>query len=278
MAAFALATPATCAPARVQRATKSNVQQRAAVRALKATRTRSVCMRSHKQVVYAATMEEQAKQMSEAEKRWQANVTSGRVKSVSASELMEMVQAGEWQVLDVRPFDEVEKAYQAGSVHVPLFEVDDDMSPAGLLKQMSAYGMGGWWLGGQHMKSNTQFMPQVLNAIPTEKKVVVTCQKGLRSLAACEQLSRAGYTQIAWLNGGYEAVDKGAIACVGEMDVRMAGVGGLSGMIGANPIQAKEKSTLEGPLGTVIKVVGVLLALDAAAFAYEAIQASKAIQ
>lgn len=46
------------------------------------------------------------------------------------------------------------QGYQAGSVHVPLFEVDDDMSPSGLLKQMSAFGMGGWWLGGQHMKPN----------------------------------------------------------------------------------------------------------------------------
>jgi rhodanese-related sulfurtransferase len=275
VASFALATPATVAPARVARATKANAAQRSAVRALKATRTRSVAMRSSKQVVRAATMEEQQKQMAAAEKRWQANVTSGRVRSVSASELQEMTDSGEWTVLDVRPIEEVEKAFQAGSVHVPLFEVDDDMSVTGLLKQMSAFGMGGWWLGGQHMKPNDQFMGQVMNKVPTDAKVVITCQKGLRSLAACEQLSKAGYGEIAWLNGGYEAVEKGAIKGIGENDIRMAGVGGLSGMIGANPLQAKEKSILEGPLGTVIKVTGALIVLDGLAFLYEFANAAK---
>ena len=48
-----------------------------------------------------------------------------------------------------------------GAVEVPLFIVDDDNSPAGLLKQASNFGMGGWWLGGSHMKSNPQFMAEV---------------------------------------------------------------------------------------------------------------------
>lgn len=275
MASFALATPATVAPARVARATKANATQRSAVRALKANRSRTVAMRSSKQVVRAATMEEQQKQMAAAEQRWQANVTSGRVRSVSAVELQEMADSGEWKVLDVRPIEEVEKAYQAGSVHVPLFEVDDDMSITGLLKQMSAFGMGGWWLGGQHMKPNEQFMGQVMSKIPTDTKVVITCQKGLRSLAACEQLSKAGYGEIAWLNGGYEAVEKGTIKAVGDEDIKMAGVAGLSGMLGASPLQAKEKSVLEGPLGTVLKVAGGLVVLDGLAFLYEISQAAK---
>jgi hypothetical protein len=42
-----------------------------------------------------------------------------------------------------------------GSVNVPLFVEDDDRSISGLLKQFAAYGTGGWWMGGGHMKANT---------------------------------------------------------------------------------------------------------------------------
>jgi hypothetical protein len=37
-------------------------------------------------------MDEQTRQMNEAEKRWQQNVRSGRVRSVSGTETMEMVK------------------------------------------------------------------------------------------------------------------------------------------------------------------------------------------
>ena len=43
---------------------------------------------------------------------------------------------------------------------------------------------------------------------PESKGVIVACQKGLRSLAACERLANAGYGKIAWLNGGYDMSTK----------------------------------------------------------------------
>lgn len=46
--------------------------------------------------------------------------------------------------------------------------------------------------------------------VPKDGKVLVACQKGLRSLAACEQLSRAGYNDVAWLNGGFDNSTAGA--------------------------------------------------------------------
>ncbi len=66
------------------------------------------------------------------------------------------------------------------AIEVPLFEVDDSMDIGSLLKQMSAFGMGGWWDGGSHMKANAQFMAQVQAKVPKDSKVIVTCQKGLR--------------------------------------------------------------------------------------------------
>ena len=167
-----------------------------------------------------------------------------------------------------------------GAVEVPLFVVDDDMSPAGLLKKWSNFGMGGWWLGGSHMKPNTAFMSEVqvgrppagaggaqrlgpgrgpaggagatwrLHApcadppslpshaptshprrdqasIPKDASVIVACQKGLRSLAACEQLSRAGYGPLAWVNGGFDTAAPGDLQTKDGVDVRLGGAPSL---------------------------------------------------
>jgi rhodanese-related sulfurtransferase len=40
--------------------------------------------------------------------------------------------------------------------------------------------------------------------VPKDARVIVGCQKGLRSLAACEQVVRSGYSTIAWINGGFD--------------------------------------------------------------------------
>lgn len=45
--------------------------------------------------------------------------------------------------------------------------------------------------------------------VPLDANVVVGCQRGLRSLAACEQLSRAGYGRLAWVNGGFDTAVEG---------------------------------------------------------------------
>lgn len=42
-----------------------------------------------------------------------------------------------------------------------------------------------------HIASSSQ-IPTFQASIPKDASVIVACQKGLRSLAACEQLSRAG--------------------------------------------------------------------------------------
>jgi hypothetical protein len=75
-----------------------------------------------------------------------------------------------WTVLDVRPPNETRKVHVSASVEVPLFVPDTSMDPSSLLKQMSAFGMGGWWLGGTHMKPNANFLPDV------QSKVRIRCR------------------------------------------------------------------------------------------------------
>ena len=73
---------------------------------------------------------------------------------------------------------------------MPLFVEDDDGSLSGALKQAVAYGTGGFWLGAKHMKPNAAFLAKVRAVVPPATPVVVACQKGLRSISACEQLVR----------------------------------------------------------------------------------------
>lgn len=67
---------------------------------------------------------------------------------------------------------------------------------------------------------------QVQAQIPKDKGVIIGCQKGLRSLAAAEQLSRAGYGKVAWINGGFDTARPGEFKTTNGRDIR-CGVWGL---------------------------------------------------
>jgi hypothetical protein len=56
--------------------------------------------------------------------------------------------------------------------------------------------------------------------IPKDKGVIMGCQKGLRSLAAAEQLSRAGYARVAWINGGFDTARPGDLKTSNGRDIR----------------------------------------------------------
>jgi hypothetical protein len=59
-------------------------------------------------------------------------------------------------------------------------------------------------------------------AVPKDKGIIIGCQKGLRSLAAAEQLSRAGYGRVAWVNGGFDTARPGDLATSNGRDIRCA--------------------------------------------------------
>jgi len=164
---------------------------------------------------------------------------AGRVKPVECAEWKALAASG-WVMLDVRPPEEVARCAVPGSVNVPLYLVDPDRSLGGLLKQWAAFGTGGWWLGGAHMKTNPDFLLDTLRKLPKDKPVVVACQKGLRSLTACEQLVKAGYPTVAWLSGGFDAAAKEHFDSDTGKDMRYGSVAGVSGMIGWTKVQQEE--------------------------------------
>ena len=138
---------------------------------------------------------------------------------------------------------------------MPVFVPDESLNPASLLKQMSAFGMGGWWLGGTHMEPNKDFLADVQQKIPKDAKLIVICQKGLRSLAACEQLSKAGYQTLAWVNGGLDTAKPGDLPSKDDKDLRLAGIGGVSAMLGWTELQQEGKKGFGDNVENILKAV-----------------------
>ena len=76
-----------------------------------------------------------------------------------------------------------------------------------------------------------------------------------RSLAASEQLSRSGYQNLAWINGGFETARQGDLPITGAVDVRMAGIGGLSKLLGWTEVQQHNGKGFLGGSNTLLRIV-----------------------
>jgi len=237
-------------------------------------RRANVAARRAQHITAAATLGkgDQDAQNRAAEARWQSQLSDGRVKNVSASTAGELLADG-WTLLDVRPPQEVQKAAVKGAVQVPIFVVEESNDPSSLLKKLSAWSMGGFWLGGTHMKPNPAFMREVQQQIPKDARIVVTCQKGLRSLAAAEQLHKAGYSTLAWINGGLDTYRKGDLPSVDDVDLRYGGIGGLTEVLGLTEVQSDENPSSKDRGNLFVKVAAAVLAVDGGLFVWEYIQA-----
>lgn len=188
---------------------------------------------------------------------------AGKVRNVPAGDFQNLVNEG-YIVLDVRPHTEREKAPLVNAVEVPLFVPDEEMSVSTLIKKSTAFGMGGWWLGGTHMIVNPNFAAEVQASIPDKEsaKILCVCQKGLRSLSACEGLAKLGYKTIAWVNGGLDTAMAGQIPTKNGADVRYGGIGGMSEFLGWTEVQQENGQGFAGGYQNILKGAGVILALD----------------
>lgn len=106
---------------------------------------------------------------------------SGIVRPIPSKEATAAIQAEEYQLLDIRPVWERERAHVSGSIHVPLFVDDADNGPVTLLKKWVHFGYIGLWTGQLFTKINEQFVLQVADVVPKkDEKLLVACGEGLR--------------------------------------------------------------------------------------------------
>ncbi|KAG7954409.1 hypothetical protein I3843_11G015900 [Carya illinoinensis] len=149
----------------------------------------------------------QVKDMAAARKRWEALVREEKVKVLTPREAGYAIQLSNKTLLDVRPSIEHKKAWVKGSRWIPIFDVDTKLDVGTLSTKITSFMMGGWWSGMPTLSYNDQFLPKVQENYPKDTELIVACQKGLRSLAACELLYNAGYRNLFWVQGGLEAAE-----------------------------------------------------------------------
>ncbi|XP_021888877.1 rhodanese-like domain-containing protein 11, chloroplastic isoform X2 [Carica papaya] len=188
----------------------------------------------------------------------------GKVKVLTPREAGYAIQLSGKPLLDVRPSTEREKAWVKGStwIHIDvminlMWELFQEKSPN--------FVMGGWWSGAPKLSYYKQFLLKVEEKFPKDAELIVACQKGLRSLAACELLLNAGYRNLFWVQGGLESAEEEDLVREGPQPLRFAGIGGISGFLGWTDQQrvAAGKEGWGYRLLYSARLIGVFLVADA---------------
>ncbi|CAL0305139.1 unnamed protein product [Lupinus luteus] len=207
----------------------------------------------------------QMRDMAAARKRWEALIRDGKVKVLTPKEAGYAVQLSNKPLLDVRPSNEHNKAWVRASTWIPIFDVDNRLDAGTIPRKVSNFVMGGWWSGIPTLSYNSQFLAKVGEKFSEDTELIVACQKGLRSLAACELLYNAGYQNLFWVQGGLEAAEDQDLAIEGPVPLKFAGIGGVSEFLGWTD-QQRAAGAKEGwgyRLVFSARLLGVIVAADA---------------
>jgi len=172
-----------------------------------------------------------------------------QVGEVLPARARELQRSNAATLVDVRPEHEHRRASLdpavARTMHVPFFHNEGWSTPMRAFRSAVALAFGGWWTGDLAVTRNPTFERQVhASTSSLDERLLVCCQRGYRSLSACEQLALYGFTNISWLSGGIEACGEGDLLAADGLDVRRAGEGGLSKLLGFTPFEQHEIGTL----------------------------------
>ncbi|XP_074573915.1 rhodanese-like domain-containing protein 11, chloroplastic [Curcuma longa] len=174
----------------------------------------------------------QAKEMAAARRRWESLIREQKVKVLTPREAGYAIQLSSKALIDVRPSTEHEKAWVRGSTWIPIFDIDKGSDVGALSRKITNFVMGGWWSGIPMLAYDNDFVKKVEEKFPKDTDIIVVCQKGLRSLAACEQLYNAGFRNLFWVQGGLEASEEEDFPREGPQPFKLAGIGGVSEFLG----------------------------------------------
>ncbi|KAF3436749.1 hypothetical protein FNV43_RR19498 [Rhamnella rubrinervis] len=219
----------------------------------------------------------QMKDMAAARKRWEALVREEKVKVLTPREAGYAIQLSNKTLLDVRPSTEHKKAWVKGSTWIPIFDVDNRLDADIVSRKITNFMMGGWWSGAPTLTYDSQFLSKVEEKFSKETDLIVACQKGLRSLAACELLYNGGYRNLFWVQGGLESAEEESVNNVililygagsnqrRPLPFKFAGIGGVSEFLGWTDPQ-RVQAAREGwgyRLLYSARLVGIFLIVDA---------------
>ncbi|PRQ54461.1 putative Rhodanese-like domain-containing protein [Rosa chinensis] len=143
----------------------------------------------------------QMRDMAATKKRWDALIRDRKIKPLTPTEAGYAIQLSNKTLLD---------AWVKGSTWIPIFDVGDKFDVGTLYRKIMGFTMGGWWSGVPTLAYN-KYLSKVDQKFPKDTNLIVACQKGLRSIAACEVLYNAGYRNPFWVQGGLETAEEEVI-------------------------------------------------------------------
>uniref|UniRef100_K3YUP8 Rhodanese domain-containing protein n=1 Tax=Setaria italica TaxID=4555 RepID=K3YUP8_SETIT len=205
----------------------------------------------------------QTKEQAAARRRWETLIREQKIKTLTPREAGYTYKLTDKALLDVRPSNERQKAWVKGSTWIPVFDVDTSVDLGGLSKKVA----GG--VAAQHCHLINEiarnFVQQVEEKFSKDTDIILVCQKGLRSLAACEQLYNAGFENLFWVQGGLEAAEEEDFEREGSQPFKLAAIGGVSEFFGWTDQQRRQaaKEGLGYRLVFTGRLVGALVLLDA---------------
>ncbi|WOL09726.1 hypothetical protein Cni_G18479 [Canna indica] len=106
---------------------------------------------------------------------------AGVLESVPVTVAHALLKSGH-RYLDVRTVEEFSGGHAVGAVNIPY-----------MLRSSSG------------MSKNPKFMEEVLSTFEKDDRIIVGCLSGKRSFMAASELSKAGFTAITDISGGYSA-------------------------------------------------------------------------
>ncbi|KMZ56467.1 Rhodanese-like domain-containing protein 11, chloroplastic [Zostera marina] len=174
----------------------------------------------------------QAREMAAARKRWELLIREQKVKILTPREAGYAIQLSNKTLLDVRPSTEHEKTWVKNSTWIPIFDIVTANDAGTISRKVTNFVMGGWWSGVPNLGYNDEFVTKVEEKFSKDTDLILACQKGLRSLAACEKLYNAGYQNLFWVQGGLEAANEEDLKREGPQPFKLAGIGGFSEFMG----------------------------------------------
>lgn len=149
------------------------------------------------------------------------------VKYVSPKEAKKLVTEEGYTILDVRDKTQYDRAHIKSCYHVPIFIENNDGDFGTVIKRTLHNNVSGLFFGLPFTKSNSDFVPLVQQQFPTDSKLLLVCQEGLRSNLASRRLEAAGYQNLSSITSGLQSVEPGTFETNGPKELQDAGKAGL---------------------------------------------------